>query len=138
MDIPIYAEPADLVPWLGSIPDDAHMQLLQASLLVNKETRFDRYEADANRLPTAVTVRNAFRDATCQQVAFWKAAKINPLGGNLGQAPQVSSQSVDGGSVSYTNLPTAEDIKKATGELCEPARTILKLNGLGSRTPGLT
>jgi len=137
MPLPIYAEPTDLTSWLGEIPADAQSLLLKASLLVAKATRFDRYDADDNRIPTAPVVREAFRNATCQQVVSWKAAKVNPFGGLTGQSPQIASQSADGGSVSYTNLPTPQDIAKVTGELCAESLIILQLDGLGSRTPGL-
>lgn len=138
MAVTVYANPTDLYGWLGEIPADAEMQIRQASLLVAKETRFDHYPTDPDTgAPVEQRHIDAFRDATCQQVASWKAAKINPLAGPTGQAPQVASQSVDGGSISYTGLPSTQDITRATEELCQASRLILQLNGLGSRTPGL-
>lgn len=132
----VYATADDLLEgWLGEAPADAAMLLRQASLLVGDATRFDEYDVDDDEMPTNAKIRAALRDATCQQVASWKAAKVNPLAGVVGQDRLISSQSVDGASVSYTNLATRDDVVRATSELCAASRMILQQSGLGSRTP---
>lgn len=132
----VYATADDLLDgWLGEVPADAAALLRQASLLVANAAKFDEYDVDGDGMPTNAKIRAAFRDATCQQVASWKAAKVDPLAGVVGQAKGIASQSVDGASVSYTNLATREDVVRATTELCAPALMILQLEGLGSRTP---
>lgn len=138
MGILIFATASDLVAgdWLDVAPTNAGRLIRSASVLVTAATRLDRYDTDDAGLPSAPSVADTFRDAVCQQVTEWVGAGIDPLKGGFGQAPRVSSQSVDGGSVGYTGYANVEQIAKAATSLSDSARQILRNEGLASRSPG--
>lgn len=137
MGILIFATAADLVAgdWLDDLPLNAGRLIRSASVLVSTATRLDVYDVTDDGLPSAPGTAAAFRDAVCQQVTEWAGAGIDPLKGGFGQAPKVSSQSVDGGSVGYTGYATVEQIAKAATSLSESARQILRNAGLASGIP---
>lgn len=129
----VYAAVSDIADPPANV--DVEALLERASAMVDIACMFDRYHVDADGKPVDANVLQAFHDATVAQATFWIAAGINPAGGVLGQADRVSSQSAEGGSVSYATLRTAEAVEAAINELCEYARNILVLAGLMRRVP---
>lgn len=128
----IYAEATDVAESWGIDPEKVTSQaLVIASVMVEQFTRLDRYEVDSEGYPTEPEVRDAFRQATACQVAFWVDAGLNPVAGAAGQTPQITSQSVPGGSVSYASPLTAEQRGQAVATLCETATLLLRGAGLG-------
>lgn len=129
----LYATPGDIADWIGleTPPDNAQSLIRDASLLVESATRLDRYQTDIDGKPTEFNVAQAFRDATCAQVALWHANGMNPSKGFAGQTGQVQSQSVPGGSVSYAGALTATEMGAAVTSLCDAAIHILRNAGLG-------
>lgn len=129
----LYATPGDVAEWIGldTPPDNAKTLIRHASLLVESATRLDRYNVDMDGKPTEYKVAEAFRDATCEQVALWHANDMNPAKGFAGQTGQVQSQSVPGGSVSYSGALSAAEMGAAVTSLSDSAIHILKNAGLG-------
>lgn len=138
MSIAVFATGQDLVAgdWLPEAPANAGSLIRSASVLVTDATRLDVFEVTGG-LPADPQIAEAFRDAVCQQVVVWSSSGIDPAKGEFGQAPQVASESVPGGSVTYTGLPKAEDRIKAAAELCAASKLILRNAGLRSGTPRL-
>lgn len=137
MAVLLYATPDDLTEgeWVDPLPERPKALIRRASQLVDDACELDRYATDADEYPTDPRVRTAFRDAVCQQVSQWVEAKINPLAGATGQAPQIASQSTEGDSVTYASLPTVADIARQVDTLCSASLSILRAAGLASRTP---
>ncbi|WP_068059385.1 hypothetical protein [Nocardia xishanensis] len=134
-----YAVPDDLADgWIiGDLPDDATANVLirYASQLVRKATRLDLYEVDPAGLPTEPDVIEAMRDATCVHVAMWHTAGINPAGGAVGREVAIKSQTADGGSTTYMDAPSAEEIQRSLEYLCAAGIDILRNAGLASTRP---
>lgn len=133
-----YAEPDDLMDgWLPEQPDEAKARLAirYASILVRRHTACDLYEVDPAGAPTEPDIIEAFRDATCAQAAMWLQAGIDASAGTAGQAIAVKSQTADGGSVTYGDAPTAEQISKSLTSLSQTAVMILRNAGLASSRP---
>lgn len=128
-----YATPGDVAEWIGleTPPDNAESLIRHASLLVEAATRLDRYATDVEGKPTAFDVAQAFRDATCAQVELWHTNGMNPSKGFAGQSGQIQSQSVPGGSVSYSGALSAAEMGAAVTSLSDNAIHILKNAGLG-------
>lgn len=125
-----YATAADVKEWTGNTDPVDPASIRTASALVEHATRLDRYDIDTDGYPTSATIAEAFREAVCEQVSTWAAARINVAAGAVGQAPRITSQSVDGGSVSYaTPIGTAE-LGTAATTLSSGAALILRNAGL--------
>jgi hypothetical protein len=135
----VYAAPDDLADWIGAddLPDDSEGERLikYASRLVRKATRCDRYEVDPTGLPVDLDVLHPMRDATCIQVAAWVAAGIDPAGGVAGREIGIASQSADGGSVSYADSVTADEVRETVERLTPAALDVLRENKLASGRP---
>lgn len=119
-----YAEPGDFTdpPPTGFIE--------QASALVELLTLRDVYEVDEDGYPVEPRLMQAFKRAVVAQVSYWITADVDPNVGLIGQAPEVTSQSTDGGSVSYTSLRSVEELKTALTTLCPAALAILRTERL--------
>lgn len=136
----VYAEPADLMDgWLDEPPTTAvaTRAIRYASNLVGKATRCDHYEVDPAGMPTEPDVIEAMRDATCAHAAMWIAAGINPTAGSVGREIGIASQSADGGSVTYADNITAEEITASLTTLIPAAVDILRAAQLASTRPGV-
>lgn len=132
----VYATPTEVEDFTGyPAPDNATALIRNASAMVRDITRLARYDTLPNGLPEDDDLRDAMKEAVCAQVESWTAAGINPVGGVAGREVAIASQSADGGSVTYANLPTADEIAKATKTLCALSVTILKDAGLISTRP---
>lgn len=126
-----YATPDDLGnDWLDTVPDNAERLIRAASVMVEYATRMANYSVDDDGYPTASNIRNAFRDAVCQQVSAWHHASIDPSAGAAGQALYIENQTVDGGSVTYGGRVSVEERSKAITELDKTALMILRNAGL--------
>jgi hypothetical protein len=135
----VYATDAELGAWCNPLPDNADTLLRDASALVRKATRNDIYDVDAAGKPTDPDVIEAFRDATCKQVAIWAANDIDPNKGVSGIEQLPASSSIASGSVSYdgnVNAEIAMAQAKSVRELDPAAVDILRDHLLASRSPG--
>lgn len=133
-----YAVPDDLMDgWLVEEPETAvaTRAIKFASQLVRTATRCDHYEVDPAGLPTEPDVIEAMRDATCAHAAMWIEAGINPAAGTLGREIGIASQSADGGSVTYSDAITAEEVAASLKALTPTALDILRSAGLASSRP---
>ena len=145
----IYATVTDLTAgaWVDSIPGSGpspERLLRNASNRVAVAVERDIYEADSDGFPVDPKLREAMRDATCALVKQWITDGIDPDAGvaavidRLKVNPLVSSQSVDGGSVSLSVNHIADAEKKlleiAAGTsqptITEEAYLILRAAGL--------
>lgn len=133
----VYAETNDLLTgnWLLEVPDNAINLVRHASVLVRSMTRLAMYDTLPSGLPEDDDKREAMRDAVCAQVAMWTKSGIDPDAGVAGRTVAVQSQSADGGSVTYANLPSADEVRAATTSLCPLAVEILREGGLLSSRP---
>ncbi|WP_371053659.1 hypothetical protein [Rhodococcus gordoniae] len=129
----IYATPTDYAEWVGSPPPhNGSVLLREASGLVADACIADVYDTDSNGLPTSTGHRDALRDATCAQAAFWAQHGIDPTAGRAGMAEVVTASSIDGASVS-TNAGELEAAKaESLDGLIPSAVRILRTAGLGS------
>lgn len=153
----IYATSTDLTAggWLSSsqLPANVSALLRQASEMVRFATRTDRYYVyplgpgdaipssapagtDAGK-PTDPVLSQAFNDAVCQQVTYWVNAAINPDAGLAGLEPVVHSQTVPGGSVTYSVAMTQQWQEQAINDLCQASVVILRNAGLCGNRPNL-
>lgn len=135
----VYATTSDLPGAVSSaLGASVSSYLGEASALVEEATVADRYTVDDEGYPSEDRVFDAFRDATVAQVAYWHAARVNPIGGVLAQTPDVTSQSAEGSAVSYGSMRNAAELASALG-LCDSARRILRLAQLtdGNAVPRL-
>jgi hypothetical protein len=135
----VYATDAELGAWCNPLPDNADTLLRDASALVRKATRNDRYDVDAAGKPTDPDVIEAFRDATCKQVAIWAANDIDSNKGVAGLEQLPASSSIAGASVSYDGAVNAEIAAaraQSTTALAVEAVDILRDHLLASRSPG--
>ncbi len=138
----LYATPEDLTPdWMPAAPTNAASLIRSASRLVRRATLTAYYATDAAGAPTAVTVVQAMRDATCAQVASWVEADISPLAGaaKASSAP-VASKSLGSASVSYDTSAAASVTAMAARaaaatSLCQEAGMILAEAGLIGTRP---
>lgn len=133
-----YAEPDDLMDgWMAEPPETAKAvtAIRYASILVRRYTACDLYEVDPAGAPTEPDIIEAFRDATCAQAAMWLQAGIDASAGSAGQAIAVKSQTADGGSVTYGDAPSAQDIERSLTKLSQTAVMILRNAGLASSRP---
>ncbi|MET8430158.1 hypothetical protein [Nocardia sp. NPDC004860] len=133
----VYAEPDDLADWLTDLPDTATANRLirYASQLVRNTTRCDLYDTYPSGLPIDLDIAEAMKNATCAQAAQWHLAGIDPTAGSVGRAVAIKSQTADGGSVTYADAPSAEEISRALSTLAPAALVILRNAGLASTRP---
>lgn len=134
----VYAEPDDLMDgWLLEPPEApvAVRAIKFASQLVRTATACDHYEVDPAGAPTEPDVIEAFRDATCAHAAMWIESGINPAAGTVGREIGIASQSADGGSVTYADSVSADEVAVSLKRLCSTALDILRSAGLASTRP---
>ncbi|WP_328438272.1 head-tail connector protein [Nocardia puris] len=115
--------------------DDARY-IREASRLVRRATRNDRYDATPAGIPTDPVLSDALTIATCVQVREWIANGVDPLAGAAGVTPAVASASVNGASVSYDVATQSAARARATVDVCDAARDILRAAGLASAAVG--
>ena len=142
----IYASSDDLTsgetPWLTATPTNAGSLLRSASLIVSRETKAAFYDTDSDGYPTDTVTREAFRQATCAQVAGWVSLGIDPMNLGLdGKAP-VRSKQLDGAAIGYDTSASVSAAALATrqaaaDDLNSQAVEILREAGLlGTRVWG--
>lgn len=129
----IYATAVDLADWTKTpAPDNADILLREASILVADACLADIYDTTPDHMPTDPSLRDAMRDATCAQAAFWAQHGIDPTAGRAGMTEVVTASSIDGASVS-TNAGELEAAKaESLDGLIPSAVRILRTAGLGS------
>ncbi|WP_404285428.1 hypothetical protein [Glutamicibacter arilaitensis] len=132
----IYATAADVQEWTGQAPPDNVVPLLRsASALVEEATMMAVYPVDNDGLPRRTADGDAFRDATCAQVAYWVANSLDPSAGGLDElsVKVASSKSIKGASVSYDAADAARSKQArvdALTTLSHAAFAILRNAGL--------
>jgi len=132
----VYATSADVQEWTETAPPDNVVSLLRsASALVEETTMLAVYPVGSDGYPTSPAHVAAFREATCEQVAFWAANGLDPAKDGLDeQAVKVaSSKSIKGASVSYDSADSAKAKKArvdALSMLCRASFSILRNAGL--------
>lgn len=134
----VYATTQELTEWLGEapVPADADRLLRSASRIIGSETKTAIYATDTDGYPTDTPLRDAFREATMEQVMFWADHNIKPWLGAAGVAPLAASKSIGGASVQYsTYVSTAEARANAAGVLGPDAWYILDEAGLLNNSP---
>lgn len=129
-----YATAADVESWTGlPAPDDAIPLIRNASLLVGRACRNDRYAVTPAGFPSDDSVVDAMRDATCAQVELWVAAGVDPVAGPAGVEAEVSSTSIGSASVGMANSGDVDAARRqATTSLCVTSLSILRLAGLAT------
>lgn len=134
----VYATMDDVQEWTGQVvPDNVVPLLRSASALVEDATMLAVYSVSPDGLPRLTAVGDAFRDATCEQVAFWAANNLDPSAGGLDElsVKVASSKSIKGASVSYDAADSARAKQArvdALTTLCASAFQILRNAGLVS------
>lgn len=134
----VYATPADLQEWTGQAPPENAVPLLRsASAMVEEVTMLAVYSVDSTGAPRNSEVAAAFRDATCEQAAYWAANGLDPAKGELGEQGKkvASSKSIKGASVSYDSADLAASKQariEALTTICTAAFQILRNAGLVS------
>lgn len=135
----IYATADDLTdgatPWLSVAPTNAGSLLRSASLIVSRETKSAFYDTDSDGYATDTVTREAFRQATCAQVAGWVTLGIDPMNLGLDGAAPVRSKSIDGASKTYDTSAASSAAALATrqgaaADLNDQAAEILREAGL--------
>ena len=129
----LYATEADLTAWLEPepVPAKAGALLRSASSLIRSETKRATYATDADGYPTDVTLRQAFREATMAQAAYWSASGIDPALGAAGVKPLAASKSIGGASIAYSvYAATAEARANSAGALGPDAFYLLEDAGM--------
>lgn len=138
MAILLFAEIGDLDEYFDETPANARDLIMYASLMISDFIAGDVYPHTATGLPTNPKLIEALNTAVCLQAKYWDRAKIDPSVGDAELGKQVASQSVTGGSVSYDNSAATKIRAEALKEPCSAAKTVLRLEGLGSKAVGYT
>ncbi len=100
-----YATKAELATFTdtpgGGLPAKADRWLALASALVRSATRTAVYDTLSTGAPSDSDVSDAFRDATCAQVAAWIEQDIDPTLGAGGITGVAQSSGIGGASVNW-------------------------------------
>lgn len=132
----VYATAENLTTWTGgAAPANVTQLLRSASLLVRESTKTAVYGTDETGLPSDATIADAFKDATCAQVASWVAAGVDPSGAGVSTAAPVRGKRLGSGSVEYdtavSGSVTAFQAKRAAAvTICPEAFMILQQAGI--------
>lgn len=132
----VYATNEDLTAWpVSPLPANSAGLLRSASLLVRSTTMTARYAVDGDGLPADAKVLEAFKDATCTQVAFWVGAGVDPTNGGAQTAAPVQSKKLGSGMVQYDTSVNAsvaafQARRDAANSLCAEAWLILQQAGI--------
>lgn len=127
-------------PWMLDDTDDLERLIAVASGMVRSATRSARYAVDSAGKPSEDDIIDAFRDATCAQVATWVRAEIDPATECLSDdSGRVASKAMGGRSVSYSATSGAVQAgRQAVAQgLCPEAWTILANAGLVGQQPAV-
>lgn len=125
----MYATPAELGALLEPEPAPANARrlLARASRVIARATLCAVYDVDEDGLPVSQTLKDAMRDATCEQVAYWLET-----GADEGIGTGYTSIGI--GSVNLARAgASAGDEDEAWA--CEQALLILQQAGLTGRGP---
>ncbi|QOT15881.1 hypothetical protein [Paenarthrobacter sp. YJN-5] len=132
----VYADATALTAWTGGPPPANATQLLRsASMLITSATVAAVYGVDDAGLPSDAAVLEAFRDATCAQVAYWVAAGVDPVAGGISTTAPVRAKKLGSGSFEYDTAVSgsvnAFQAKRAAAiTLCAEAFMILHQAGI--------
>lgn len=137
----VYATTTDLATWTGAaVPTNATVLLRSASRLVRQATAVAFYAVDSNSLPTDATWLQAFKDATCAQVALWAANGIDPTTGGITaagvlRARKIGTASLDYDTTAATSVTAFAARAFAARTLCQESVEILQQCGIGLNAP---
>ena len=132
----VYADSAELATWTGlPAPANATQLLRSASMIVRSATVASVYGVDETGLPSEAKVSDAFRDATCAQVASWVGADVDPSGAGLSTTAPVRGKKLGSGSVEYDTAASSSVVayqakRAAAVTLCPEAYMILHEAGI--------
>jgi hypothetical protein len=104
-------------------------------MLVRTATATSVYGVDETGLPSDANISDAFRDATCAQVASWVGADVDPSGAGLSTTAPVRGKKLGSGSVEYDTAASSSVVayqakRVAAVTLCPEAFMILQQAGI--------
>ncbi|MEV4335762.1 hypothetical protein [Streptomyces sp. NPDC049590] len=119
----VFATPAELAAFTGQpAPANAPRLLARASRLVSRDTTAAIYDTDPAGYPTDPDIREAFRNATCAQVAEWARREAAAAdGGDVTASPWTS---VSAGALSFSRQSAPAAVSEDSS-LCAEAAEIL-------------
>lgn len=121
----LFASPSEFEKYADmEAPTNIHRLLGLASTWVRDAVRRAEFDTTPAGLPADPDVKDALRDATCEQVLVWVQNGVEP--GKTPTRGAVSSSSIGDGSVSYETASVVEARATATTELASTALTILE------------
>lgn len=128
----VYATAADYTTFTGDpAPEGIESLLYRASRLVESLTITARYTVDADHLPTDALVREAFKDATCAQAAWF-----DETGDTSGASARYNSMSLGNLSLSGGGTGSATNTSASDSRYAPEAVSILRTAGLLNQAPG--
>ena len=110
----IFATPAELAHYMDpdastpTVPPLATVLLRSASNLVIQATAAARYPNDEG-VARSERIRNALRDAACEQAQAWSINGVDPRKGAASLKPIVTTKALAGASVSYGQSAAIQD-----------------------------
>lgn len=129
----IFATTQELETWMQTTaPDNAPVLLREASGMVSAACQCDIYDTDENDKPTDVKLLEAMMEATCAQAEAWSASDMDPTKGPGGQAPRLTTSSIDGAALSFDTYLTAPDRNDWVKYIAPSAFRRLRSAGLAS------
>ena len=141
----VYATPTQVREYAHAVelPEDDQVLvrlIRMASATIRNATRRAIYDTTPAGLPKDVDVEEAFREATCAQVAAICTAGLEAevFTGGVTQPAVVRSSSINGGSVTY-DTSSADDARALLlgGGLCPEATMLLDAEGLLRGLPAI-
>lgn len=117
----VYATTTDLTTYTNPLPENATRLLEHASRLVRRATLTAVYDVDTTGAPTDADVAEAFKAATCTQVAAWAAAGIDPTAGAAGVALVATGKSIGGASITYAGADAQAAARQSVTDQLVPA-----------------
>ncbi|MFB8772102.1 hypothetical protein [Streptomyces broussonetiae] len=107
-------------------PANAARLLARASRLVTRATKAAIYDTDSAGYPSDPDVRDAFRDATCAQVAEW--ARREAAAADGGDAAAGPWTSVSAGSISLSRPSAPAEVSEDTQLVAEAVEILEELD----------
>ena len=129
----IYCTVDDVEAWTGEpAPENVAALIRSASSIIEHTTRNDLYDVTPAGLPSDDDVADAFRDATCAQVAALIAADLDPDAGIAADKAEIASSKVLSGSVTYDTAGRRAARRRVENIVTGSAYRILRNAGLAS------
>jgi hypothetical protein len=131
----VYATLADFEDFIDGDHEEESVEVVnaklrRASIVIDGLTRRDVYDVDEDGYPTDATIADAFKEATCAQMAWWD--DTDDVSGAGSQEGTVSIGSISLGASGRTagnGAPAA-----AASRIAPEAIAILRIAGMASAT----